>query len=880
METKLCFNENRPKANGKFLYVREKKFFVKGVTYGTFAPDEHGMQFPPKAVIEQDFALMTKHGFNSVRTYTVPPKHLLDTALKNDLKVMVGLPWEQHVTFLDSKKQQKDILRRIKEGVQSCDRHPAVLCYTVGNEIPAPIVRWYGKEKIESFIRQLYKGVKSVDPESLVTYVNYPTTEYLDLDFLDFNCFNVYLETPEKLGAYISRLHNLSGDRPLVLAEIGLDSMRNGHEKQSEVLAWQIETIFGKGCAGMFVFAWTDEWWRGGFEIEDWDFGIVNRQRQSKPALFAVQTAMSHLPCKPDKWPFFSVAICSYNGSATIRDTLNALGKLNYPNFEVVVVDDGSTDNFAEIVKQYPVRLISTPNRGLSNARNTAAQHARGEIIAYIDDDAYPDPHWLHYLAYAYSTSSHAGMGGPNFAPEEDGPIAHCVANSPGGPVHVLTTDEIAEHIPGCNMSFRRDVYLKIGGCDPIYRTAGDDVDLCWRIQEAGYTIGYHASALVWHHRRNSLKAYWKQQKGYGKAEALLESKWPQKYNGFGHLAWAGRIYGNGWTLPLKTKKDKIFHGSWGSALFQSVYQPTDGFINCLPLMPEWYLVVAFFGIVSCLGVLWSALLWAMIPFVASLTVIIVQGVYSASKNASLPARHNSAKYKLLVILLHTIQPVARLYGRMKFGLTPWRGRGAGWSWAHFGIFGRKTFLHWSEKWHSTEEYLTAIEENLIQQKMITKRGGDFDRWDLQTGNKLFTIVRCLLAVEEHGAEKQYVKVQGKISYRFFSIASTVTMGMLTGIALYQKQWLAGGIFCLFALLIMMKSLIENVNVLNSLQLAVDNLFKGHVAPIVIVHKMEKTEMQQELPASNISGGKLLKLKPSAEIDSEKPVSLSHMHGV
>jgi hypothetical protein len=74
--------------------------------------------------------------------------------------------------------------------------------------------------------------------------------------------------------------------------------------------------------------------------------------------------------------------------------------------------------------------------------------------------------------------SSHAGIGGPNIAPAEDGPIAKCVANSPGGPVHVLLSDEIAEHIPGCNMSFRKDALMEIGGFDPIYRSAGDDVDI------------------------------------------------------------------------------------------------------------------------------------------------------------------------------------------------------------------------------------------------------------------------------------------------------------------------------------------------------------------------------------------------------------------
>jgi len=273
---------------GKFLYLGNEKFYVKGVTYGTFNPDENGMQFPGRDTVERDFSMMAANGINCVRTYTPPPEFLLDLASQYGLKVMVGLAWEQHITFLDDPKVTESILLRVQEAVESCKMHPAILCYTIGNEIPAPIVRWYGPKKIERFLKKLYKQVKAADPDTLITYVNYPTTEYLDLSFLDFDCFNVYLETPEKLGNYLSRLHNLCGDRPLVLAEIGLDSMRNGEEKQAAVLSWQIATIFEKGAAGMFVFAWTDEWWRGGFEIEDWNFGLVDRDRNPKPALAAV----------------------------------------------------------------------------------------------------------------------------------------------------------------------------------------------------------------------------------------------------------------------------------------------------------------------------------------------------------------------------------------------------------------------------------------------------------------------------------------------------------------------------------------------------------------------------------------------------------------
>ncbi|WP_246113299.1 glycosyltransferase [Segetibacter aerophilus] len=840
----------RMHVKGKFLYAKNRKFYIKGVTYGTFKPDDNDVQFPDAETVEKDFSLMACEGMNAVRTYTVPPKYLLDTAERHQLKVMVGLPWEQHITFLDTKERKKDIVKRVKEGVVFCENHPAILCYTIGNEIPAPIVRWYGKAKIEAFLKSLYKAVKEVDPQGLVTYVNYPTTEYLDLSFLDFDCFNVYLETPEKLSKYISRLHNLSGDRPLVLAEIGLDSMRNGHEKQAEVLKWQIETVFGKGCAGMFVFAWTDEWWRGGFEIEDWDFGLVDRERRPKPALSAVVKAMAKVPFAGiQNFPFISVIVCSYNGSATIRDTMEGLVKLKYPKFEVIVVNDGSKDNLAQIVSEYPVKLINTSNRGLSSARNTGMYNAKGEILAYIDDDAYPDDHWLHYLAYAYNNSTHAAMGGPNIIPSEDGPIATCVANAPGGPVHVLETDEIAEHIPGCNLSVRKDVLMKIGGFDPMYRAAGDDVDVCWRIQEAGYTIGFHPSALVWHHRRNSLKAYWKQQQGYGKAEALLESKWPEKYNGFGHLTWAGRIYGNGFTLPINVKKGKVFHGTWGSALFQSVYQPAEGFLNCIPLMPEWYLLSTLFGVMACLGSLWTPLLALWPVFIASIAVIIIQGIISAVKNTSLSkGQEHNWKYFLLIVLLHIVQPVARLRGRIKNGLTPWRIRGAKASFKNLTLFKSKTLTHWNEvSWKSNETWLEEIEQNIIGLKARVKRGGDFDKWDIKTRNGLFSTAKGVLTVEEHGANKQYVKFRYWSKY---SLGGLFLIGVLTAIttfALIDHSWIAGAILCFLTAAIFLKYILDSASVVNCIVTGFTNLAKldEKESKLNIVHS-EKVREEKE----------------------------------
>ena len=84
----------------------------------------------------------------------------------------------------------------------------------------------------------------------------------------------------------------------------------------------------------------------------------------------------------------------------------------------------------------------------------------------------------------------------------------------------MLLDDVEAEHIPGCNMAFRREALEEIGGFDPVYRAAGDDVDVCWRLQKLGHRIGWSPAAMVWHFRRNTVKDYLNQQRGYGKAEA------------------------------------------------------------------------------------------------------------------------------------------------------------------------------------------------------------------------------------------------------------------------------------------------------------------------------------------------------------------------
>lgn len=798
--------KGRAVARGKFLYVDGEKFFARGVTYGPFRPDATGSEYKSEAEVDLDFAAMAASGVNTVRTYTAVPRWFLDCAGKHGLRVLVGIAWSQHITFLDDAKVRRGIEDAVRKTVREGVGHPAVLGYTVGNEIPASIVRWYGARRIEKFIQRLFDIAKEEDSLALVSYANYPTTEYLRLPCLDFLCFNLYLEDPRSLSSYVARLHNLAEDKPVVLGELGLDSERDGTQVQASTLDWQVRRAFAGGCAGVCVFSWTDEWHRDGHDIEGWAFGLTDRERRPRPALETVGRAFRELPFpKEVVWPRVSVVVCTYNGARYIRETCEALEKLDYPNYEAIFVCDGSTDNTLAILSEFDVKVIAVENGGLSRARNFGLQHSTGEIVAYLDDDAYPDVHWLKYLSWMFMTSDHAGIGGPNFPPPDDDFWALCVAHSPGGPNHVLLADELAEHIPGCNMAFRKSALEHVGGFDRTFRIAGDDVDLCWRIQQQVGTLGFSPAAVVWHHRRSSVSAYLKQQFNYGRAEAMLEAKWPDKFNSAGHVRWGGRIYGPGRATPVFTKKVSVYQGTWGSAAFQSIYERPGGMMSHLTMMPEWHLVVGLLAMICLLGFIWTPFAFALMALIPAVAVQVAQSVRGASE-ARIPSgrlsSHDRFRAKLTIALLHYLQPLTRLRGRIVEGLGPWK----------FTLFplstkGFRSPAYWHEVWLSKQSRLEELEARLHQMGTKTIRSGDFDDWDLEVSGGIAGRARTLMAIEEHGAGKQFVRY--RIQPRFSGIARNMlyaalalvlllaSFGAMPGVLIVSTSGLLLGIFAM-----------------------------------------------------------------------------------
>lgn len=684
-------------------------------------------------MVRRDMEQMVCTGVNTVRTYTAPPRWFMDLAAEHALMVVAGLAWEGRQCLFDDRRWRDRVAAAVRREVQALAGHPALLMVCIGNEIPPLVARWHGTKRLERFLRRLRDVVKGVDPQALVTYACYPPAEFLDLAFLDVIGFNIYLEQESDFRDYLGRLQLLAGDRPLLLTELGLDSRRNGAERQAETLAWQLAAAAEKGTAGTLVYAWTDEWAVAGVPVEDWDFGLLDRERRPKPALEAVswhyrQSRYDLWELNHGEWPRVSVVCCAYNAAATLAETLASLDGLNYPDYETIVIDDGSTDATAEIARRHRCRLIQVPNGGLSRARNLGIQAATGRIVAFIDADAAADPDWLYFLVSQLENCAAAGCGGPNLSPPSDSEIAQRVDRAPGNPVHVLLDNERAEHLPGCNMAFWKDALLRVGGFNPLYRAAGDDVDVCWKILEQGGTLAFSPAAVVWHHRRPDRKAYLRQQQGYGRAEALLEARYPERYRMLGGASWRGRVYEGPQPGPTgwAGRAGRVRHGPQGGGLFQSLYARQPPWWLSLAAAPQWHGVTASFAATAAWLAWEGRTFWILAAAMAAMGMLasVTCCVDTALRACARDELRGAARWRRVagVAQFHFLQPWTRWLARVREDWRsgterawPRRGRGRLWC-----------------GWDRRAEWLAELRRLLEAAGLEVEEGDEWGAWDLR----------------------------------------------------------------------------------------------------------------------------------------------------
>ncbi|MEA4907336.1 MAG: glycosyltransferase [Anaerolineaceae bacterium] len=227
-------------------------------------------------------------------------------------------------------------------------------------------------------------------------------------------------------------------------------------------------------------------------------------------------------------FPTVSIIIPVYNGERSIGACLESLLAQRYPQdaFEIIVVENGSTDATSDIVARYPVRLLHSAKRGPAAARNLGAANSQADILAFTDADCTADPHWLAELVTLYRDAAIGGVGGTILAPQ-DSPQNFVERFSHDFPplVNFITGEhEFLPHLYTPNASYRRHLFEQVDGFNEQLLTT-EDVDLAWRLQlQTGIRIEYCADAIIYHHHRSTRQGLARQYRHYGFGEILLDT--------------------------------------------------------------------------------------------------------------------------------------------------------------------------------------------------------------------------------------------------------------------------------------------------------------------------------------------------------------------
>lgn len=230
-----------------------------------------------------------------------------------------------------------------------------------------------------------------------------------------------------------------------------------------------------------------------------------------------------------------SIIVPVYNGENTINECLESLLSLNYPSncYDIIVVENGSTDRTTEIVQQYPVNLLHSAQRGPAAARNVGINASNSEIVVFTDADCIADRDWLIELVKEYDDPDVGGVGGciEAYPRQNRNPVELFSDNNSPLINYVSGDNEYLPHLYTANASYRRKLVNQVGGFDPALFSA-EDVDLAWRVQlETGYKISYAPKAVIFHQHRTTLKGLSRQYRQYGFGEILLDTMYQNYAN-------------------------------------------------------------------------------------------------------------------------------------------------------------------------------------------------------------------------------------------------------------------------------------------------------------------------------------------------------------
>ncbi len=254
-------------------------------------------------------------------------------------------------------------------------------------------------------------------------------------------------------------------------------------------------------------------------------------------------------PSPFQNWPFVSIVVPVYNGAETIEKCLDSLLHLDYPHFDIWVLNDCSTDDTTRLVQQYFPKVHLHQNdkrRGFGASLNRGIRLTKGEVSAFVNVDAWVDSQWLKELVFVLSSHSNVGVVGSKIFDPDGETLQHTGAYIAASgftqhfgrgerEIEKYNTVRDCDYVCGAAVAFRRNVFETLGGFDErFYPCYFEDVDLCAQLRERGYQVLYVPKAVVWHCENIT---WGKASRGYfyhyNKNRLQFVFKWLVKRNGF-----------------------------------------------------------------------------------------------------------------------------------------------------------------------------------------------------------------------------------------------------------------------------------------------------------------------------------------------------------
>ncbi|MBT2533492.1 glycosyltransferase [Arthrobacter sp. ISL-48] len=262
--------------------------------------------------------------------------------------------------------------------------------------------------------------------------------------------------------------------------------------------------------------------------------GVLERAVAALPAVASTSHGLST--------PSITVIICTRDRTSLLREALEAILALDYPNFDILVIDNAATtsetyDLVGEELQDHRLALISEPVPGLSQARNAGLRNARGDIVAFTDDDVIVDNAWLREIATGFERAPHAAcvtglVPAGEVRSRVQGYFDDRVSWSDCLAPKIYSLSDPPADLPkfpfcpgafgtGANFALDRRVAISLGGFDVALgvgtRTGGgEDIDMFTRVILEGYSLVVQPSAIVWHRHRDGLDELRVQARNYG----------------------------------------------------------------------------------------------------------------------------------------------------------------------------------------------------------------------------------------------------------------------------------------------------------------------------------------------------------------------------